>query len=222
MSRTFFTAANFTPEGGRITITARRENGEVAIRVLDTGMGIASDQLERVFDLFVQGPPPLDRPQGGLGLGLTLARRLAELHGGTIEARSDGSGLGTEFVVRVPLIAEVSEEGAAKPPVPAAVAPPLARSRRVLVVDDHEDAREALRFLLEEVHYFLTAGDGRCHPHTIGFSRGPFSCIVFRDRRIDVPARCAHLSVARTLWLRLSGSSSRPRAVADAGFADHL
>ena len=231
VSNLLHNAAKFTPEGGRITITARRENGEVAIRVRDTGMGMASDQLERVFDLFVQGPPPLDRPQGGLGLGLTLARRLAELHGGTIEARSEGSGLGTEFVVRVPLIAEVPEEGILKPPVPvpATVASPSARSRRVLVVDDHEDAREALRFLLEdEGHDVRTAGDG---PSALALTERFSPEVVLLDIGLpgidgyEVARAMRHMEQGRDVYLVAVSGYGLPEDRArsrDAGFDDHL
>ncbi|HVE65574.1 MAG TPA: MASE1 domain-containing protein [Thermoanaerobaculia bacterium] len=160
VSNLLHNAAKFTPEGGRISISAAREEGLAIVRVRDTGRGMAPEELERVFDLFVQGPPPLDRPQGGLGLGLTLARRLAELHKGRIEARSDGPGRGSDFVVRIPLSERTPEEGpsdSARQPD----APVRARPRRVLIVDDHEDAREALRFLLEdEGHDVRTAGDG--------------------------------------------------------------
>jgi two-component system CheB/CheR fusion protein len=158
VSNVLHNAIKFTPEGGRIAIVAERERGGVAIRVRDDGMGMGPREIERVFDLFVQGPPPLDRPQGGLGLGLTLARRLAELHGGTVEASSGGPGLGSEFVVRIP---EGKAPDPAKTPKPEPSEPPLRRERRVLVVDDNEDAREALRFLLEdEGHDVRTAGDG--------------------------------------------------------------
>ena len=154
-------AAKFTPEGGRIAISAEREDGEVVVRVRDTGMGLASEELDRVFDLFAQGPPPLDRPEGGLGLGLTLARRLAELHGGTVEARSEGPGKGSEFAVRVPAVRPASDEPGAEPPTQHPDSRSSAQARRVLVVDDHEDAREALRFLLEdEGHAVRTAADG--------------------------------------------------------------
>jgi CheY-like chemotaxis protein len=229
VSNLLHNAAKFTPEGGRITITARRENGEVAIHVRDTGMGLASDQLERVFDLFVQGPPPLDRPQGGLGLGLTLARRLAELHGGTIEARSEGSGLGTEFVVRIPLIAEVPEERAAMPPVPVVVAPPSARARRVLVVDDHEDAREALRFLLEdEGHDVRTAGDG---PSALAETERFSPEVVLLDIGLpgidgyEVARAMRHMEQGRDVYLVAVSGYGLPEDRArsrDAGFDDHL
>jgi PAS domain S-box-containing protein len=163
VSNLLHNAANFTPAGGRISIAAAEENGAVVLRVRDTGAGMTPEVLRTVFDLFVQGPPPAGGLSSGLGLGLTLVRRLVELHGGTVEARSEGLGRGAEFVLRLPFA------GAAKPaaiPVdvstergPSAAAPE--GGRRVLVVDDNEDAREALRFLLEdEGHHVSTAGDG--------------------------------------------------------------
>jgi PAS domain S-box-containing protein len=159
VSNVLHNAIKFTPEGRSIAIVAKREEDGVAIRVRDDGMGMGPEEIERVFDLFAQGPPTLDRPQGGLGLGLTLSRRLAELHGGTLEASSGGPGLGSEFVVRIPE-GTVPQEPA-KPPTPEPSGSPLRRARRVLVVDDNEDAREALRFLLEdEGHHVVTAGDG--------------------------------------------------------------
>ena len=96
-------AAKYTEPGGRIELAALRAGGEAVVCVKDTGIGIAPDLLPRVFDLFAQGDQPLDRSEGGLGIGLTLVRSLVEMHGGRVEARSDGPGLGSEFVVRLPL-----------------------------------------------------------------------------------------------------------------------
>jgi len=150
-------AIKFTPQGGRIDIIAAEEDGWMVLRVRDSGEGMTPEVLSRAFDLFVQGPPPIDRPRGGLGLGLTLVRRLVELHGGTVEASSEGSGRGSEFTVRVP---------AAEPPIEAKITRGDADSsagsaRRVLVVEDNTDAREALKMLLEESgHDVRAAADG--------------------------------------------------------------
>jgi len=97
-------AAKYTPRGGEISVTGYCERGEVVLRVRDTGIGISPDMLPRVFDLFVQSDPFLVRSEGGLGVGLTLARTLVELHGGSINAHSEGSGRGSEFVVRLPAV----------------------------------------------------------------------------------------------------------------------
>jgi PAS domain S-box-containing protein len=137
-------AAKFTPKGGHIRLTVEREGAMAAIRVHDTGIGISADLLPNVFDLFTQGDRSLDRTEGGLGIGLTLVHRLVKLHGGSVEALSAGSGLGSELVVRLPLLAV---------PVPAGLPPRAeswpAGSRRVLVVDDNRDATETLELLLQ-------------------------------------------------------------------------
>ena len=96
-------AAKYTEPGGRISMSAQRDNGHVMIRVKDTGVGIQAEMLPHIFDLFTQVDRSLERTQGGLGIGLTLVERLVELHGGTVEAYSAGLGLGSEFVVRLPI-----------------------------------------------------------------------------------------------------------------------
>jgi two-component system, sensor histidine kinase len=147
-------AVKFTPTGGSIVVTARAEPGHAVVTVRDTGAGIPRDMLEKVFDLFAQADTSLVRAQGGLGIGLTLARRLVELHGGTITARSAGPGTGSEFTIRLPLSGSV-----ATPPPVHAVTP--ARRRRLLVVEDNRDAREMLRAVLEmQGHVVWDSGDG--------------------------------------------------------------
>ncbi|HEX9942621.1 MAG TPA: ATP-binding protein [Thermoanaerobaculia bacterium] len=137
-------AAKFTPDGGRIWITAERQGQEVAVRVRDTGVGMPPDVLPRVFDLFTQGNRALDRAHDGLGIGLTLARKLVELHGGTLKAYSEGVGRGSEFVVTL----SVAVAGLAASPEPAAAEIP-ARCLRVLIVEDNDDTAEMLGALLE-------------------------------------------------------------------------
>jgi PAS domain S-box-containing protein len=141
-------AVKFTEEGGSISLAAERQGQEVVVRVRDTGVGIPPDLLPRIFDLFTQGDRSLDRVRDGLGIGLTLSRRLVELHGGTIEAYSEGVGRGSEFVVRLPAFLHHTA-----PPdeAPAAERTAQAPSRplRVLVVDDSEDTTELLGTLLE-------------------------------------------------------------------------
>ena len=98
-------AAKFTDPGGRITVKAFREGAEAVLRVSDTGIGMAPELLPQVFELFTQGQRDLDRSEGGLGIGLTIAKRLVELHGGTVQVQSPGAGGGSEFTVRLPLAA---------------------------------------------------------------------------------------------------------------------
>jgi signal transduction histidine kinase len=139
-------AAKYTPEGGRITLSARNVGGEAVIRVRDTGVGIPADLLPQIFDVFVQGDHPTVRSQGGgLGIGLTLVRRLVELHGGKVEAHSEGPGKGSEFVVRLPQ--ETGSRVAAR--AAAQLASPVIHSpTRILVVDDNRDAADSLGTLL--------------------------------------------------------------------------
>jgi PAS domain S-box-containing protein len=154
-------AAKFSERAGRVWLSASVATGEAApaaeagsapppgpvvtIRVRDEGAGIAPDLLAHVFDLFVQGDKSLERSQGGLGIGLTVVRRLVEMHGGTVTAASEGLGKGCEFVVRLPVLAEAPRPEPAAPPgqLPAKVT-----ARRVLVVDDNVDAAESVAMVL--------------------------------------------------------------------------
>ena len=150
-------ALRYTPAGGTITIRVSRDNGFAVLTVEDTGVGMPPHLLSRIFDLFVQGERRLERTQGGLGIGLTLVRRLVELHGGTVEAFSEGPDLGSRFTVRLRAITAPRAMGDARRPPGWSVA-----SRRILVIEDNADARAMLRHLLEiaghEVH---EAADGR-------------------------------------------------------------
>jgi two-component system, sensor histidine kinase len=135
-------AAKYTNHGGVITISTRRENGDAVVCVKDNGIGIAPNQLSHVFDMFMQVDRSTRRSQGGLGIGLTLVKSLVTMHGGSVEARSDGPGLGSEFIVRLPLMVEpglVTEKARHIQPLP---------SRRILIVDDSRDGGETLAMLL--------------------------------------------------------------------------
>ncbi len=138
-------ASKYTEAGGRIDVEAKRENGHVAVSVTDTGIGIAKDMLPRVFDLFSQAGDVYGRPKGGLGIGLALVRDLVALHGGTVEALSEGEGRGARFVVRLPceLGGEIGDEPG------SGNAKPLRAGRRALVVDDTRDVADSLALLLE-------------------------------------------------------------------------
>jgi len=153
-------ASKYTPEGGRIRLVASASEGVATITVEDNGSGIEPELLPKIFELFVQGERGLDRAQGGLGIGLTLVKRLVELHQGRVEAHSDGPGNGARFKIMLPSISAVRQQ-----PELAAAPPPVAGQeiygRRVLVVDDNVDAAESTAaFLRLEGHEVKTVSDG--------------------------------------------------------------
>ncbi len=149
-------AVKYTPAGGTIRVHLTAEGVEARLVVADTGAGVPPGLLPRIFDAFVQAEQTIDRAQGGLGIGLTLVRRLVELHGGTVSAFSEGLGHGTSVTVVLPSIAASVEKAT------AATTPSVTAKRRVLVVEDNKDARETLRVMLELAgHDVLEAADGR-------------------------------------------------------------
>lgn len=152
-------AAKYTGHGGRIALTAEQAGGEVVVRVKDNGIGISPEMLTGVFDLFTQVDRSVGRAEGGLGIGLTLVRRLAEMHGGSVEAHSEGPGRGSEFVLRLPIggaFTRAGRKGTDDDQVPA---PPV--PLRILVVDDNLDAADSLGMALRMMgHDVETAHDG--------------------------------------------------------------
>src|SRR5262249_5038369 len=139
-------ACKYTEPGGRIWLTANRQGSDVLVSVKDTGIGIPPDMLSRIFDIFTQVDRTLERSQGGLGIGLTLAKKLVDMHGGSIEASSDGLGLGSDFAVRLPILVE---KGEAQPSPPRTAGDQAIPPRRVLVVDDNRDSAESLAILVQ-------------------------------------------------------------------------
>ena len=148
-------ALKYTPEGGTITVSVTKQDDDAVLRVADTGIGMSRELAMRVFEPFVQGERPLDRSYGGLGIGLTLVRRLAELHGGSASAESDGPGRGSAFTVRLPAARAPNMRRAAADSKGAVAA------RDILIVEDNADARETLQRMLElGGHRVRVAADG--------------------------------------------------------------
>jgi PAS domain S-box-containing protein len=215
-------AARYTPPGGHVHIAARRESNDVVIRVRDDGVGVPRELLPRVFDLFAQGSQGPDRPHGGLGLGLAIVKSLVILHGGSVEAHSDGENRGTEVVVR---LRSVSDAGDLK------ARGEFARSASrgdVLVVDDNDDAAEMLVVALTERGYSVrAAGDGSTALALVASSRPPDVALL----DIGLPhmdgyelARRLRVAAPRTHLVALTGYGQAPdRARTRAlGFAEHL
>jgi PAS domain S-box-containing protein len=215
-------AAKYTPDGGRIGLSVERRDAQVILTVADNGLGLSAEMLERVFDLFSQFE---SRDHGGLGIGLTLVKRLVELHGGEVEARSAGRGQGSEFIVRLPAW-EVEAE-------PLAATAGMTRQpsirRRILVVDDNVDAAEGLSRILQlQDHEVCVAHDGHAALQMAGAMQPE---IVFLD--LELP-KMNGLEVARRLrtgWPRRPpllvattgfGQEEDRRRTAEAGFDHHL
>jgi signal transduction histidine kinase len=217
-------AVKYTPAGGSICVWLSAEGDEAVLRIEDTGRGIAPETLSRIFDLFVQGASALDRSEGGLGIGLTLVRRIVEMHGGRVEAESGGEGSGSTFTVRLPRLAPaVAEDVTEDDQGTSRVA------QRVLIVEDNEDARETLRLLLElDGHAVQAAADGL---RGLELARSEAPDVILLD--IGLPgldgygvarALADHPARSRMWIVALSGygqESDRERA-RQAGFDLHL
>ena len=217
-------AANYTAAGGRIELHARREGRNVAIAVRDNGAGIAPETLPRLFEMFSRGDRSHRRDQGGLGIGLALARGLVEMHGGTINCTSGGVGKGSEFTVTLPLAADQGAQSASEKPVERALG-----HQRILVVDNNRDAAESLGMLLELLGAEARiACDGfealemfeSCDPAVVLLDIGMPEMDGFevaRRIRADFPERPVVL-VALTGW----GQEEDRCRTKEAGFDHHL
>jgi PAS domain S-box-containing protein len=217
-------ALTYTPRGGAVTVRTAAAGGQAVLSVRDTGAGIRPDLLDRIFDLFVQEPQALDRSRGGLGLGLTLVKRLVELHGGAVAVACEGLGRGCEFTIRLRLV-----EGPAV--AETRPAPPAAESlrRRVVIVEDNADARESLQLLLRLAgHDVETAEDGLIGLQKLTTLRPDVALIDLGLPGIDgydLARRLRALPEARAMRLiAISGygqAEDRRRAL-DAGFDLHI
>ena len=152
-------AIKYTPEGGHVTLILRREQGDGVIEVTDDGVGIAPDRIGRIFELFAQAENAIGRAQGGMGIGLALVRNLVELHGGTVQAKSDGVGKGSTFTVHLPLAKETEKPVTREPQT--APEPETSSRRRIVIVEDNRDVRDLLRLRLSRLgHEVVDAQDG--------------------------------------------------------------
>ena len=148
-------AVKYTPEGGHVTVTFGEENGQVVIRVKDDGVGIAPDRIGTIFELFAQAENAIGRAQGGMGIGLALVRNLLHLHGGSISAKSDGVGAGSEFTVTFPLATQPAAPVVAQNP--ARTVTNDGQKRRIVIVEDNADVRELLRLKLRRLGHAVDA-----------------------------------------------------------------
>ena len=220
-------AAKYTEPGGTIHVEGRVESGNAVVEVRDTGMGIPRETLPHIFDLFTQSERALDRAEGGLGIGLTLVRRLVELHGGRADAWSAGAGTGSRFTVVLPLSAATA---GARPPSRAEPEPPVGSRRlRVLVVDDSVDIADTLAMFLRELGHEVRSADAG--PAAIEVAREFFPDLVLLD--LGLPGmsgyevaqrlrRQPELSGVRIVAITGYAQESDRRRSREAGFDEHL
>ena len=222
-------AANYTPEGGEIRIETQLGASEILILVRDNGRGMSADQIDSLFGLFTRGCGAAEAASGGLGLGLAIARRLAELHGGGLDAVSEGIGHGTELRLRLPLLLDSPAVGAVEAPPTVSVDPGV-ESLRILVVDDNPDVANALATLLEILGYQVDIA--RSGPEALELARRQCPRVAFLD--IGMPGmdglelarhlRELHPDSGRLMLVALTGfghDQARERSLA-AGFDEHL
>jgi signal transduction histidine kinase/ActR/RegA family two-component response regulator len=219
-------ALKYTPTGGRVRISVAQENNEAVLRVQDNGLGISAERLPQIFDLFYQGERPLDRSHGGLGIGLTLVKRLTELHGGRVAAASGGVNKGTTFSVHLPAIATVTpndsrllfEENSAPPMI-----------HRVVLIEDNDDAREMLRTALALAGHIVWEAEDGLRGIELVRSRRPDAVVVDINlpglNGYEVGRRLRELPEGhrlRLIALTGYGQAEDRRRSKEAGFDAHL
>jgi signal transduction histidine kinase/CheY-like chemotaxis protein len=220
-------AATFTPRGGHIALRADRQDGEVVLTVHDDGIGIGSDKLAGIFDIFIQADHSPDRAHAGLGVGLPLAKRITEMHGGSVEAYSDGPGAGSTFTIRLPV--SVPNTQPAPEESPEAVPIAEARMSRILVVDDSPDVVESMSLLLQLMEIDVRTASGGQEAITVADGYRPD--VILLD--IGMPGMNgleAAREIRRRPWggdIKLIavtgwGQESDIRRSREAGFDDHL
>ena len=219
-------ASKYTPPGGAIHLTAERQGSDVVVSVKDTGIGIPGDKLRSIFELFSQVQGALERSQGGLGIGLSLVKGLVEMHGGTVEARSEGPGTGSKFVVRLPIV--VGQQNAIAPR-DWAEQEVWASSLRILIVDDNRDAADSLGMMLRMMgNDIRTAYDGEAAVRAADEFRPQVVLLDIGLPKLNGYEACRRIRqeswgqrmalIAVTGW----GQEEDKRRAEDAGFDQHM
>ncbi len=215
-------ATKYTPSGGRISLRLEPEGDEIAIRIKDTGVGIRPEMLEKVFDLFVQANETLDRADGGMGVGLTLVRTIAEMHGGSVKAFSEGAGKGSEFTVRLPRSNEA-------PGSPQSRSLAATENATILIIEDNPDSRRMLEAMLKLDGYTVSsAADGKVGLEAIRKLRPDVAIIDIGLPGLDgyqIARQIRSADSYNDVFLIALTGYGRPedrRAVQEAGFDEHL
>jgi PAS domain S-box-containing protein len=219
-------AVKYSDRGSHVWLTVRREGNEAVIRVKDAGIGIQAHMLSKVFDLFTQIDRSLEKSQGGLGVGLTIVKRLVEMHGGSVEAHSEGHGMGSEFVIRLPLVLSLTQEQEGERDNQQTF---RASGHRILVVDDNVDSATTLAMMLKIMgHEVRTAHDGLEGVETAAVFRPDFILLDIGMPKLNGYDACRRIReqpwgknvgiVALTGW----GQDEDKRRSQEAGFNSHL
>jgi signal transduction histidine kinase/ActR/RegA family two-component response regulator len=220
-------ALKYTPEGGHVTLVLERMGGAAQVRVTDDGVGIAPERIGGIFELFAQAENAIGRAQGGMGIGLALVRNLVQLHDGDVEAKSDGVGKGSEFVVRLPLLAEDGQAEAAQSSVRKS-SNTQATARSIAIVEDNTDVRDLLRLRLSRLgHRVVTAPDGEEGLRLLLAERPDFALVDLGLPGMD------GFAVAREVRRQLGddvvlvavsgfGQPEDKRRALDSGFDEHI